>query len=237
MRTAAEPRASTDGSGRAQANLPAFAIAVLVVTSTATLALLVVDGAFVAADRRPLEEARATGLAASMVAADSPTTERTNVLNATRTSMLDANLEAWFPVSSGMDVRITLGEAVLVERGTPTGGTTIRRLVLVAEADRRVIEPAFTSSDTAVTLPRRATAVTLDISPPARSTVSTVRANGRVVLHDPGGLAGTYRVDLSRFETTTLQFNSTGPLDRGSVRVVYRPETTRKAVLGVTVDG
>lgn len=222
--------------GRAQANLPAFAIAVLVVTSTAALALFVADGAIRAADREPLERTRATGLAAAMVDAESPVTERANVVNASRLAALDGDLDEWFPSTRDVAVRIALDAQVLVERGDPTGGTTVRRLVLVAEPQARTIEPAFTGSEYALTLPRRTSMATVDITPPADTVVTTVRANDRVVLHDPEGLAGTYAVRLSRFETVRLAFESTAPLRRGSVAVSYRPTATRKAVLEVTVD-
>lgn len=227
---------SSTSLARAQANLPAFAIAVLVVTSTATISLLVVNGAFVAADREPLERTRAAGLATAMVDSDSPLTDRANVMNATRLDELDTELDTWFPASRDTAIRVTLGDRVLVQRGTPEGGTTIRRLVVVSTRHDRTIEPAFSSSATAVTLPRRARAVAISITPPDGTIVSTVRVNERVVLHDQDGLNGTYDVALSRFETAAIRFEANGSLPQGSVRVAYRPAATRKAVLAVTVD-
>jgi hypothetical protein len=224
-------------STRGQANLPAFAIAVLVVVSTATLSLLVVDGAFVAADRDPLEQTRAAGLASRLVAETSPLTVRRNVVNGSQTAALDDALDAAFPVADGAEVRVTLGDAVLVERGDPTGGATVRRLVVVATPTARTIEPAFSGSDPAVTLPRRAPAVDLTVDPLPGTTVRAVRANGRVVLYDPGGLDGDYTVDISPLETVTLRFDADAPLHPGSVSLEYRPVETRKAVLAVTVDG
>lgn len=223
-------------SSRAQANLAAFAIAVLVVTTTTTLAIFVADGAFAAADESSLEHARAEGLAAVMVGAESPLTTRANVVNATAAGALDTNLEDWFPATIGVDVRVSLEGATIAERGDPTHGTTVRRLVLVADADPRTVQPALTSSDRTVTLPRRASSIDLTISPPGGTTVTTVRANERVVLHEPGGLDGTYTIEVSRFETTTLAFDATGALPPGSVELRYRPATTRKAILEVTVD-
>lgn len=227
--------AATGAGVRAQANLPAFAIAVLVVTSTATLSLLVANGAFVAADREPVERTQAAGLAAAMVDADSPVTRRANVVDATSLPTLDDEFDAWFPTGD-VSVRVALDDRVLVERGSPTGGTTIRRLVLVATPDTRTLSPAFSSSETAVTLPRRASTVDVTLAPSGRTTVTTVRVGDRVVLHDPGGLTGTYTVALSRFETATLRFETTGGLGPGDVELTYRPTATRKAVLAVTVD-
>lgn len=224
------------GDQRGQANLPAFAVAVLVVTSVATGAMLVVDGAFVAADREPVERARTASLAESMIAADSPVTVRRNVLNASRLRVLDSNILEWFPAANNASLTVRLGDRVLATRGDPTDGTTIRRLVLVSTPTPRSFEPAFTSSDAAFTLPRRAGGMTLTITPPAGTTVRTVRVDGRVVLHSPAGLAGEYDVPLSRFRTATVRFNVTGALTPGSLRVTYTPERTMKAVLVVTVD-
>lgn len=223
-------------TNRGQASLPAFAIAVLVVTSTATLAILVADGAFGATDRQPIEGSHATGLAEAMVDDTSPLTVRANVVNETSASTLDTELENWFPSTHGLDLTIRLGGDVLAEQGDPMDGTTVRRLVLVAEPHPRTLEPALTSSDQAITLPRRASAVDLTLAPPTGTTVSTVRVNDRIVLHEPTGLAGTYSVSLSRFETTSIEFNASGPLPPGSVRLVYQPIATEKAILEVTVD-
>lgn len=224
------------GSRRAQANLPAFAVAVLIVTSTATLSVLVADSAFTAADRQPLERTQATDLSAAMVDAGSPLTVRANVLKDSRVDVLDDRLASWFPTSTGVDVTVRLDDSVVARNGTPNGGTTVRRLVLVSTATPRVIEPRFTGSDRAVTLPRRTDRMTLTIDPPPGTTVRTVRVNNRVVLHDPGGLGGDYDVTLSRFQTATIRFDADRSLPRGSVRVAYRPTTTMKAVLSVTVD-
>ncbi|MFC7081256.1 DUF7263 family protein [Halorussus caseinilyticus] len=57
-----------------------------------------------------------------------------------------------------------------------------------------------------------------------------------MVLRNESGLRGTFAVELSRFETTTLTFETDGPLPAGSVEVTYYPAETTKAVLAVTVD-
>jgi len=88
-----------------------------------------------------------------------------------------------------------------------------------------------------VTLPRRTDRADLRLRPPANTTVTTVRANERVVLHDESGLEGRYTVSLSRHRTVDLRFDASGPLSRGNVTVTYYPTETRKATLGVTVDG
>jgi len=63
--------------------------------------------------------------------------------------------------------------------------------------------------------------------------VTTVRANGRVVLHNESGLVGRFTVALSRYETTTLRF--VGAPSPATANLTYYPAVTRKAELVVTV--
>ncbi len=227
--------AGSDG-GRAQANLPALAVALLLVTTAAGLGLSLADGAFAGADRNPSERAAAVGLAERLVSAESPLTVRRSVLNRSELDRLDADrfVEA-FPASEGRAVRVRLDGETLVERGDPTGGTTMRRVVLV---ERRQSVTLSRVPGERVALPRRTPRATVDLSPPPATTVTTVRANGRVVLHDEAGLRGTFDVRLSRYETTTLavEREGEGPLPPPSVSVTYYPARTTKAELVVTVD-
>jgi hypothetical protein len=121
-----------------------------------------------------------------------------------------------------------------VDRGV-TGGTTVRRIVLVARGQAITWRPPLEGN--AVTLPRRTDRVRLAIEPPANTTVRAVRANDRVVLRNPSGLRGRFTVHVSRFETVRLIFEAVGPLEEGDVAVTYYPERTTKAMLEVTVDG
>jgi hypothetical protein len=222
-------------SDHAQANLPAVAVALLLLTATTGLALTLADGAFAAADRDPADRRVATALADRMVAADGPLTRRANVLDAAALSPLPAaRIDSRFPVAEGHALRVRLDDRTLLERGTPSGGTTVRRVVLVAEEQSVTVTPRLTGN--ATTLPRRTDRVRLEVDPPAAATVRTVRANDRVVLHDPDGLLGTYGVDVSRFETVRLSFGTAGPLPPGSVELTYYPTRTTKATLAVTVD-
>lgn len=223
------------GSERAQANLPAVAVALLLLTATTGLAVTLADSAFASADRDPADRRVAASLADRMVAADSPFTRRANVIDVDAVSPLpEPRLDARFPVVEGRAVRIRLGDRTLVERGSPDGGTTVRRVVLVAEAQSVTIRPRLTGNTT--TLPRRTDRVRVHVDPPGATTVTTVRANDRVVLHDTSGLSGTYDVDVSRFETVRLTFETDGPLPPNSVEVTYFPTRTTKATLAVTVD-
>jgi hypothetical protein len=217
---------------RAQANLPAVTVALVVLTATAGTALVLADGAFAGATREGDERRVAVALAERMVAPGAPTTRRANVLNGSALAVLDGErLREWFPVARGVDVGVRLGDRTVVDGD---GGTVARRVVLVADAQSVTRTPPLAGGET--TLPRRTERVRLRIDPPSGTTVETVRANDRVVLHDPAGLDGTYTVETSRFDTVTMGFEADGPLPRGSVEVTYFPERTTKATLEVRVD-
>jgi hypothetical protein len=210
---------------RAQANLPALAVALLVVSTTTGLAVVIADGAFASAQRAATERATATAIADRIAAADSPVADRRNVLNESR---LTAGAIADV-MPDGTDVRVAVDGDPVFERGDPTGPTT-RRLVLVVERQTVTLTPPLEFGT--VTLPRRSPRATIRID--AGADVSTVRANDRVVLHDSGGITDRHDVPLSRYETTTLRFD--GDVDSGEVELTYYPRETTKGRLAVTVD-
>ncbi|WP_336134501.1 DUF7263 family protein [Natronomonas amylolytica] len=210
---------------KGQANLPALAVALLVVTTVTALSVTVADGAFTIADRNAAERATADALADRLVAADSRLTDRRNVLNASR---LDARTVADI-VPGGVDIRVVIDGETIYERGDPTGPTA-RRIALRADRQTVTVDPPLTHGET--TLPRRSPTATVDID--ADAGVETVRANDRVVLHDPDDLGGEYDIALSRYETTTLRFD--GDPQPGDVTVTYYPRRTTKALVEVTVD-
>lgn len=221
---------------RGQANLAALAVALIVVTATAVAGVMVADGALERADRDPEDRRVAVALSERLVSGSGPLANRTNVLNATAVERFDAaTLADRYPVVGDADVRVALDGEPIAERGDPTGGTTIRRVVLVERREAVSLTPDLTERNE-VTLPRRTPSVRIRIDPPAGTTVPTVWANGRVVLHDPSGLDGTYEVRVSRFETTTLSVDASGGLPRGSIEVTYFPARTTKGLLEVTVD-
>lgn len=220
---------------RGQASLPPLAIALLVLTGVTILGLVVADGALAAADRTPDERRAAVALGERLIAADSPLTERAHVLNETRLERLDGDrLPSAFPVVADRDVRVAVGEEHVVATDDDVRGTTIRRLALVAETDDRLLEPPGGLSG-GVTLPRRADSIELTLSPRANNTIRTVRANDRIVLHDDGGLDGTYDVTLSARETTRLTVDANRTLADDAVDIVLPTERTTKATVVVTV--
>ena len=230
----------TKPARRAQMNLPALAVALLVVTTVAVVSFGMADRAFLSADRDADRRRVAVALSERLVAPESPLTARANVLDATAVTRLNATrLRSDFSVVDHGDAafRVRLDDRTLAAVGDPDGGATIRRIVLVERRQAVTLAPELSPSDPAVTLPRRSPNATLELSPPAGTTVEVVRANGRVVLRNESGLDGTFGVRLSRFETTTLTVEADGPLPDGSLEVTYYPAETRKSVLAVTVDG
>lgn len=224
------------GDRRAQANLAALAIALVVLTATAVAGLVVADGALDRADRDPRDRRIAVAISERLVSEDGPVANRTNVLNASAVADLDADRIAdEVPAIGDAAVRVSLDGETLAERGDPTGGTTLRRVVLV-ERRRSVAATPDLSDRAETTLPRRTDRIRLRVDPPPGTTVTTVWANGRAALHDPSGIRGTYQIRVSRFETTKLSFDADGALPAGSVEVTYYPTRATKGLLEVTVD-
>lgn len=222
---------------RGQTSLPALAVALLLLTVVAGLALVMADGAIASGQRDAGERRVAVSLAERLVSPDASFTKRANVLNRTRVEDVDATtVRSEFPVVGDRDFVVRLNGSVVAASGTPSDATTIRRIVLVKRSQRRTVEPDLSGRPVA-TLPRRTERVTVTVDPPAGTTVWTVRANDRVVLRNASGLDGTFDVQLSRFETTALRFEAAGPLPAGSVRLAYAPAESTKATLAVTVDG
>ena len=214
---------------RGQANLLSLAVALTALVATTTVGLVIADGALAGADRDPGEHRAARATAERLVSAES-TTVRENVLDRVAVEELSRPvLDAIAPPSAGRPVRVRLGGETVIERGDPTGAT-VERVVLVAERTTRSRSVAVGDGDE-LTLPRRTDRVELTFG--AGSTVETVRADGRVVLHDPGGLAGQFVVEPSRYETVTLAFEG----GTAQVGLESRPLRTEKATLRVTVDG
>lgn len=233
----APDRVSRPPGARGQANLVALVAALVALTTAMVVGVAVADGALSGAARDADQRRVATSVADRLVAADSPLTNRTNVLAGPAVEETTAaELESRYPALSAVAFRVTLGEDVLASSGTVTDGTTMRRIVLVERSRTLTVEPRFTGGN-AVTLPRRTGRVVLDVSSPDNRTVSTVRADGRTVLHDPDeGLDGTYTVGLSRRETVRMTFLANGSLQRGDVTMTLTPRDTNKSVLAVTVD-
>lgn len=221
---------------RAQTELPALGIALVLLTTVLVLGLASASTALSAAERPAVERQAAVGLSEQLVADSAPLTTRANTVDPDAVAgMTRDELESVYGLAPEHDVRIELDGETIVESGTPAEGTTVNRLVVTEHREERTLEPAF-ETGRAVTLPRRTSHATLTIDPPPETVVRTVRADDRVVLHSDEGLRGTFDVALSRFETKRLSFEAAGVLSEGDVDIEYYPAQTRKATLSVTID-
>lgn len=222
---------------RAQTTLPAVGIAFLLLTSVLVVGVLAADAAMQSADRPALDRQAAVGLSEALVRADAPVTERANVINESRLGNLTvADLRDRHGLATNASVRVSLDGRTLVAGGSPAGGVTVERTVLLERGQRRRFEPSLEGTR-AVTLPRRTSRVNLTLRPPVNTTLRAVRVNGRVRLHNTSGLNGTYEVPVTTVETPRLHFEALGPLSNETVVVRYEPVRTEKAQLAVTVDG
>lgn len=223
-------------TARAQTELPALAVALVLLTTVFLFGLGAADAALSSAERPAIERQAAVGLSDQLTAASSPVAVRANVLDPDAISSLGTgDLETTYGLSATHDARVALDGETVAETGNPSSGTTIDRLVLLEERSERTLVPDFEDSR-AVTLPRRTPNATLRIDPPPGTVVRSVRANDRIVLWNESGLVGEFTVSLSRFETKRLSFESAGLLSEGDVEITYYPAETRKATLSVSVD-
>jgi hypothetical protein len=230
-------RGPDPGRPRAQTELPALGIALLLLTVVLVLGIGAANSALTSADRSPLERGTAAGVSDRLVSVDAPVTVRENVFDADAAGQLNgSSLYDRYGLPQDSDARVTLDGDVVASTGPVRSGSRIHRIVLVERLEQRTIRPGLNGSRT-VTLPRRSANATLALSPPANTTVRRVWANGHILLANDTGLSGTFEVSLSRLETTQFRFEAIGPLSGSHVRIDYYPPETRKAALAVTVDG
>lgn len=222
---------------RAQTSLPAVGIAFLLLTGTLVVGVLAAEAALRGGDRQALDRRAAIGLSETLVRANAHVTERQNVLNESALANLTVtDLQNRYGLPPNVSVRITLDGRTLVSRGSPAGGVTVERAVLIEQREWHTVTPPLEKTR-AVTVPRRTTAVHLTLRPPVNTTLRTVRINGRVRLHNTSGLNGTYEVPVTTVETARLQFEPVGPLSNETAVLRYEPVETEKGRLEVTVDG
>jgi|GEM_PF-233059 len=229
-------RGGSRGGNRGQANLVALVAALFALTSVTVIAVAVANGALAGETRDADERHAATAVADRLVEGDSPLANRSNVLDAADVrSVTAADLRRWYPALAERSFRVTLDGEELASAGSPAGGTTMRRVVLVERTAESTVTPRFRAGNHVI-LPRRTSRADVDIDPPENVSVRAVRANERTVLHDPDGLAGAFTVEVSRRETVQFTFAANGTLGSGDVELTLYPRQTRKAELAVTVD-
>ena len=224
------PRAE---SIRGQANMVSLAIALLLLVGAAGTAIAIAHGSLASAEREPAERNVATNLADGLVSPDATHVRRENVLDRNETEALAVtDVETLAPGIDARPFRIRIDDRTLLERGDPTGGTRVERLVVLATDDQRTYRLDLEEDD-AVTVPRRTDVLRVTVEPENDTTVSTIRVNDRVLLHDPDGLEGTATASVPW--TATLRVTVEGEGSDGVVAITANPETTAKARLEVTV--
>jgi hypothetical protein len=231
-RAHATPERTRARDERAQANLVAVAVGLILLTVVATAAVTLADGALAGADRDPRERHAAAALADRLVAPDSPVTERANAVNESAARNLTAaDVDALAPAVENRSVAVGLGGETILARGDPSGGTTVRRVVL---AGTRVTQSRTVSLSERARLPNRTDRLRIRIDPGGNTTVHTVRVNDRVVLYDPDGLSGTTTVETTRLANATVRFG-TGGNSSGTATVTGYPLDATATTLEVTV--
>ena len=231
--TAAVP--STDDRGLS--TLLALVAAITVVTITLGGTMVIVEDAFRETRRGDAERAVAIQASDRLVAAGGPIADRPNVVNATAVSTISSGELRRVGANDRFAMAVALDGERVAAVGDPEAGHVVRRIVVVQSDRRAVRTPTIAGGEAPeLTVPVRTDAVELTISPPPATNVTEVRSGGRVVLADPGGLAGTYDVDTSPYRTLAFAFETTGPLATGDVEIAYQSTDRDRAILAVTVD-
>ncbi|MBB6647537.1 DUF7263 family protein [Halobellus ruber] len=222
-------------TARGQATLLGFAAAVVVVAAVTVTGVVVADDALADADRQPRATHAADRLATHLVAADAAHTRERNVLRADRTvNLTAADLASAVPPVRGRSLSVALDGDTIVERGVATDSAVhIERRVRVERAVDRTRRVDLTARN-AVTLADHTGRVVVRIDTERTRTVHTVRADGRVVLHDPSGLSGRYVVAVPETRPLTVGFESDGD-GPGTVRVSWTATNASVGELVVTV--
>jgi hypothetical protein len=227
-----QPAGRPRTAGRGQATLASLTIALVALTAVTTVGVVVADDALADADRAPEERRLAHALADRLVAADASYSHRANVLSADRVAALNASqVESLVPAVRGRAFAVRLDGRTLAKRGSPAGGTTVRRLVLVGEprpAERTV------SLGTAATLPRSGR-LDVSIAPSGNTSVVGVRLNGRLVRYDAEGLDGTMTIRTSRRVAPTVRVETRNGT-AGTATLTSYPLDTEPSTLEVVVD-
>ncbi|MFB6155363.1 MAG: hypothetical protein ABEJ22_05660 [Haloferacaceae archaeon] len=219
---------------RAQSNLPALAVALVLLTTGTVTAVALGTEALGAADRDPAVRHAAVTVADRLVAADAPTSRRRGVLDGDAVDELNrTTLASLAPAAANRSVRVRLDGETVLAVGDPDGGATVRRVVRVARP-HRLVQTVDLAGSRSLRLHDRTDRVSLTVRPGPNTTVTAVRANGRVVLSDARGLDGTATVPLSRRRRARLTVDANdGAI--GWVGVEYTVPNETAATLEVTV--
>ncbi|MFB6250099.1 MAG: hypothetical protein ABEI27_00175 [Halobellus sp.] len=241
------PRAVV-AADRAQANLIGFAVAAIVVTTVAVGGVAIANDAVADADRRPFATHAAERLSAHLVAGDAPHTRGPSVLRARATANLTpAALDAAVPSLRNRSFRVALGTETLAARGRlsdPVASRPADRRT--ARISRRVRTERAVHRTNRIDLADRHETVladhtgqmTVTVDSAHGQSVVTLRAGGRTVLHDPGGLDGRYVTSVPQTRPLDIAFTTRGrPVTDGATATVTWTEPTARTESLVVVVG
>ncbi|RLM59690.1 hypothetical protein DVK02_02835 [Halobellus sp. Atlit-31R] len=208
-------------TARAQANLIGFAVAVVVVTTVTVGGVTLANDALTDADRTPETTHAAARLAEHLTAADAAHTRGPNVIRSAAVRNLSATaLDATVPSIRGRPIRVRLGGDVVAARGRLAADERhvddpdVERVARTVRVERthRETTAVDLSERRDLTLRHHAGRVNVSIDAGRARGVTTVRAGGRIVLHDPSGLSGDYSVAVPDVRPLVIAFES----DRGA---------------------
>lgn len=233
----------TDGATEAAADRRAMSTLLSLVTAIAVLTvvtggtLIVVEDAFRETERGDAERAVALQASERLVAADGPVADSPNLLQSDGLDDLNESDLRGLGASDRFAMAVSVDGTRRADVGNPGTGHVIRRIVLVEHTQRVQRTPPVSAQEGhEVTLPVRTEQIGLALDPPNGTTVTAVRSDGRVVLENGSGLAGTHEFATAQYSTLHLTFDTEGPLRTGDVEVEYSATSREKAILAVTVD-
>lgn len=211
---------------RAQANLLALGAAIVILTGATATALFVASGALDAATDDPGDRSLAEGLADRLIAHESPLTVTQGTLRAGNLSRFDAaDLATLLPPDAAASVR--LDGRILARVGDPEGGERVIRLVRVETYRTAIRLPEVIANDSADSDMLVRTARWIDISiNGSAGQLQTVWVADRVVLENPDGLEGEFRIHVGDREEVWLHFGATHVADGQVELTVYRREVS-----------
>ncbi len=210
-------------------------MALVLLTVVTAGSIVAADRALSDADGNSLEQHRVERASDALVT-DSPLTTAQgyvapSLANATNASELATAI----PSLRGVSFRVRFDGRDVATRGPVTDGVTVSRSVVVVE-NRTVTEDIELGNETATTLDGRTDEIRVDVAPVNNTTVRTVRIGDRVVLHEPGGIDGSYVVAVSSYTTPEVRVDAVGDPPEGTVTATATLFETRTAQVEVTVD-
>jgi|GEM_PF-4773099 len=217
-------------TGRAQSNLPALAVSLLLVSAALGAALGVAGGAFAAADRHALADQRAEAVADGLLR-EFGAPGRENALVApvgVNASALRERVPA-----AGRSAGVSLGNRTLVEgSGAGMARQLVSILTPVPGPNRSLADGNATVSGSVARLELGSNATNATGGTNDTERVEWVRVDGRPVLANRSGLTGTYDIPLPGEGPHRIRVEPTGTASR--VRGVAYNESG--AVLRVSAD-